>query len=219
MSYTPFATRLLLCAMAALPLTALADDVAAQDRVERPWLVRLRAVELNMAHQSDPIGSLGVPSNAIHVSNKTIPEVDISYFFTPHWAAELVLTVPQKHHVTLENGGVAQLGTFKHLPPTLSLQYHFLPGHKFQPYVGLGINHTRISSVHVAAAGAPLTLNKSSTGLAYGLGFDYAINEKMVLNFDIKKLQLSTNVYAGGAKISRLNIDPLLIGVGIGWRF
>lgn len=215
MNYAPLTARLLLCAIAALPLTALAD----QDKVDKPWLVRLRAVHMDMANESQPISSLGVPADAIHINNKTIPEVDISYFFTPHWAAELVLTVPQKHTVTLESGGSARLGTFKHLPPTLSIQYHFLPGNKFQPYVGLGVNHTRLSSVNIAAAGAPLTLDKSSTGLAYGLGFDYAINEKMVLNFDIKKIQLRTNVYAGGAKISRLNVDPLLIGVGIGWRF
>ena len=56
--------------------------------------------------------------------DKTIPELDISYFFTPNIAAELVLTVPQEHRVYL-NG--TDIGSFKHLPPTLTLQYHFMP--------------------------------------------------------------------------------------------
>lgn len=80
-----------------------------------PWMVRARAVNLDMVN-SDSTG-LGLT-----VNNKTIPEVDVSYFFSPNLAAELILTVPQKQTVA-SNG--AALGTFKHLPPTLMLQYHF----------------------------------------------------------------------------------------------
>lgn len=71
-----------------------------------------------------------MPANAITVNDKTIPEVDITYFFTPNIAAELVLTVPQKQTVTVQPsalGGPVDIGTFKHLPPTMMLQYHFQP--------------------------------------------------------------------------------------------
>ncbi len=191
------------------------------DSAFKPWLVRLRAVQLNMKNEADPIPALGVTNkDTVHVSDKTIPEVDISYFFTPNWAAELVLTVPQKHDVTLENGGTStKLGTFKHLPPTLSMQYHFTPNQKFQPYVSLGVNYTKISSVNVSAGGGPLTLDKSSVGLSYGVGFDYDIGNNMVLNFDLKKIDLGTDVYSNGTKVTHLNLDPLLVGVGIGWKF
>ena len=75
---------------------------------EGSWLVRARAVRLHMADQSEAIPSLGVPSDAIQANDKTIPEIDITYFFTKNIAAELILTVPQKQDVTLSG---AKIGT------------------------------------------------------------------------------------------------------------
>jgi outer membrane protein len=45
------------------------------------------------------------------------------------------------------------------------------------------------------------------------------IGKNMVLNFDIKKVQIKTTVNSFGAKAGTLKVDPLLVGVGIGWRF
>ena len=99
--------------------------------------VRARAVHLDPADKSDPVGGTGA-SDRISVSSKTIPELDVSYFFTKNIAAELVLTYPQKHDVSLDG---AKIGTVKHLPPTLLVQYHFLPDASFRPYVGAGVNY------------------------------------------------------------------------------
>ena len=78
------------------------------------------------------------------INNKWIPEVDLSYFFTPNIVAELILTYPQKHEVRL---GGDTLCTLKHLPPSLLVQYHFTDRGAFKPYVGAGVNYTRFSSV------------------------------------------------------------------------
>ena len=193
----------------------------AQAATDEPWMVRVRAVHIDMANKSSPIPALGVAaSDTVHVSNKTIPEIDISYFFTPNWAAELVLTYPQRHTVTLVNNGtVTPLGNFKHLPPVLTLQYHFSPGANFQPYAGLGVNYTKISSVNLAAGAQPLDLESSSVGLSLNAGFDYKLNQSMYLNVDLKKLQLRSDVLANGNAVAKVKLDPMLIGVGIGWRF
>lgn len=195
--------------------------VTAQAAVEDPWMVRIRAVHMDMANESNPIPALGVTANdTVHVSNKTIPEIDISYFFTPNWAAELVLTYPQRHTVSLVNNGtVTPLGSFKHLPPVLTLQYHFSPGASFQPYAGLGVNYTNISSVKLAAGAQPLDLENNSVGLALNAGFDYKLDKSMYLNVDMKKVQLRSDVLANGSAVSKVKVDPLLIGVGVGWRF
>lgn len=205
----------------AMTLLGLGLACSAQAAVEQPWMVRVRAVNMNMANQSDSIPALGVTAmDTIEVNDKTIPELDISYFFTPNWAAELVLTYPQKQDVTLVNNGTrTNLGTFKHLPPILSLQYHFKPGAKFQPYAGLGVNYTKISSVKLAAGAQPLELEGHSTGLALNLGADYHLQDNMYLNVDIKKVQLRSDVLANGNVVSKAKLDPLLVGVGIGWRF
>ncbi len=205
----------------AMAFLGLGLTCSAHAAVDQPWMVRVRAVNMGMANQSDPIPALGVTAtDTIEVSDKIIPELDVSYFFTPNWAAELVLTYPQKHDVTLVNNGTrTNLGTFKHLPPVLSLQYHFKPGAKFQPYAGLGVNYTKISSVKLAAGAQPLELEGHSTGLAFNLGADYHLQDNMYLNVDIKKVQLRSDVLANGAVVSKAKLDPLLVGVGIGWRF
>ncbi|MBK7469582.1 MAG: OmpW family protein [Betaproteobacteria bacterium] len=186
---------------------------AAQDAAEGSLMIRLRGVQIDTANKSDPVAGTGA-SDRIHVSKKTIPDIDISYFFTRNIAAELVLTYPQKHEVTLDG---ANIGSFKHLPPTLTVQYHFLPEGVFRPYVGAGVNLTLISDVNLLdGAGSP---DHYSIGYALQAGADIKIAKNLFLNFDVKKVQIQSDVKAGGSKISAVQIDPWLYGVGIGWRF
>ena len=202
-------------AFAALP--AMAQET------QGDWLVRARAVRLDPANHSTAIGALAVPADAITIDSKTIPEIDITYFFTPNIAAELVLTVPQKQHVTVEQsalGGPVDIGTFRHLPPSLLLQYHFIPNGTFRPYVGAGLNYTRISSTRLAVPTVgDWQLEHSRFGLALGAGVDIAIAKNVFLNFDVKKLQIRTDVKLAGTTLSTVKVDPWLIGVGIGYRF
>lgn len=179
---------------------------------EGPWMVRLRAVALQPADKSD--AAPGIPADAIHVSSKTIPEVDISYFFTKNFATELVLTVPQEHDVTLAG---TKIGTFKELPPTLTAQWHFLPGQTVDPYVGLGLNLTLISDVKLA--GGALDLDKSSVGPAAQAGVDFKVAKQCFINLDVKYVQLRSDVKAGGTKVTTVKVDPMLYGVGVGYRF
>jgi outer membrane protein len=192
---------------------------------ESPWMVRARAVNMDMTNKSEAgSGALTpalLPADGLAASNKTIPEVDISYFFTKNIAMELVLTVPQKHNVNITKGPLTQpIGSFKHLPPTLLLQYHFMPDAQIRPYVGAGVNYTKISGVNLqTSTGTVFTLDNSSTGGALQAGFDVPINKNLSFNFDVKKIYIATDVKIGGAKVSKLNLDPLMIGVGLGWRF
>ena len=172
-----------------------------------PWMVRVHALNLDSANKD----GTGLD---LTVNNKVFPEVDISYFFTPNIAAELVLTYPQKH--TVKAGGT-EIGTLKHLPPTLSLQYHFTDMGAFKPYVGAGLNYTRFSSVDLLGGAADI--DRNSFGLAVGAGFDYEIQKNIYFNVDVKKVQIKTTVSAGGSDIGDFKVDPLLIGVGIGFRF
>jgi outer membrane protein len=193
-----------------ISLGMLAGNAMAE---QSPWMVRARAVHLDPADKSDPVGGVGA-SDRIGVSSKTIPEVDISYFFSPNLSAELVLTYPQKHDVTLDG---AKIGTFKHLPPTLLAQYRFMPDAQLNPYVGAGINYTTMSKVDLLnGAGG---LEHKSFGLALQAGVDYKIDKNWSLNFDVKKVQIRSDVFISGAKVSNVQVDPWLVGVGVGYRF
>lgn len=205
-------------------LAAAFPAVAQQSATEGNWMVRVRAVNVDTANGSTPIGALGVPANAIHVENKTIPELDISYFFTKNFAAELILTVPQKHDVKVTSSAVGafKAGSFYLLPPTLTAQWHFNPEGTFRPYVGAGITYSRYSSdkLSVPAANLGLHLDRDYWGPAVQAGFDVKIAPQLFLNFDVKKAHVRSDLSIdGGAKVSRVKVDPLLIGVGIGWRF
>jgi len=173
---------------------------------EGPWMVRVRAVNLISSNtDSTPLG--------LSVNNKYIPELDISYFFNKNVAVELILTVPQEH--TLSSNG-ASIGTLKHLPPTLLAQYHF-PMNGFKPYLGAGLNYTRFSDVNLTVAGADV--DRNSYGAALQVGVDIPLSGNMYLNFDIKKVYIGTDVSLNGTKLGTFKIDPVLAGVGIGWRF
>ena len=180
---------------------------------ESPWLVRARAVHIDPDNKSTPVAGVGA-ADRLEVESKTIPELDISYFFTPHISAELILTYPQKHKVRLDG---VDIGSFKHLPPTLTAQYHFAPGATINPYLGLGLNYTRISKVRLLAGAGDL--ENDSWGLALQAGVDFRIDDRWSINADIKKVNLRSDVFVGGANASHLKVDPLLFGLGVGYRF
>ena len=196
--------------LTSLLAAALAPAVKAE---ESPWVVRVRATHIAPADKSDPVGGTG-SANRLSVSSKTIPELDISWFATPHIAAELILTYPQKHTVSLDGKAI---GTFKHLPPTLLAQYHFAPRAVFSPYVGVGINLTRISSVRLLNNSG--SLERSSAGLALQAGADVKLEGPWHFNLDVKKVQLRSDVGISGTKVSAVQVDPLLFSLGLGHRF
>jgi outer membrane protein len=188
----------------ALALPACAD--------EGPWMVRGRILDLQAKNDNDPAWAGG----KVTAENKVFPEVDFSYFFTRNIAAELILTYPQAHTVSL-NG--TSIGSVKHLPPTLTVQYHFLPDGDVQPYVGAGLNYTRF--MDVSLANNTVTVDKDSFGLAVQGGLDYRVAKDWYLNLDAKYVQIETNVKLAstGQTLTKLKIDPWLLSVGVGYRF
>ncbi|WP_422843134.1 OmpW/AlkL family protein [Acidovorax sp. M2(2025)] len=191
--------------LAVAALCVLSSGAAMAQQAEGPWMVRARAVNLDSANKD----STGL---GLTINDKTIPEVDITYFFNKNIAAELILTVPQKH--TLRAGGTA-IGSLKHLPPTLTVQYHFDMG-GFKPYVGAGLNYTRFSSVNLPAG---VDIDRNSFGPALQVGVDIPLSKNLYLNFDVKKVYIKTDVSAAGVKAGTFKVDPVLVGVGLGWRF
>jgi outer membrane protein len=186
---------------------ALVSGAAIAD--QGPWMVRARAVNLDMANKD----STGL---GLSVNNKTIPEIDVSYFINKNVAVEVVLTVPQKQTVS-SSALAADIGTFKHLPPTVTLQYHFDNFTGFTPYVGAGVNYTKITQTNLLNGDA--TLDSHSWGSAFQAGVDFPIDKNLSFNIDVKKVNLKTDVYVSGVNSGTLKLNPLLVGVGIGYRY
>lgn len=222
-------SKLRMAGLAAAVMSMLATGAARADGQEGPWEVRARGVYLAFAQKSDAVPALAVPSDAIHVNDKWILDVDIEYFFARNWSSELVLTYPQKQTVTVEKsalGGPTEIGTFKHLPPTLTVKYNFIPGGVVRPYVGIGINLTLISDVNlnVPTVNIPLKLDSTSVGFAGQAGLDWQLAPHWYANADVKWVQLGTDVKTVAkdgtqTKVSHATLNPWLLGIGFGYRF
>ena len=208
------------------------------------FVVRLRATHVapdedsKLGAQSASVG-LGTfigAGSELQVDSNTIPEIDFSYYVTKNIAAELILAVGTRHDVSIAGNslgalGNQPLGSVNLLPPTLTAQWHFLPDEMFDPYVGAGLTFSRSLDNSLAtskvAAGLPIKIDRNNWGPAIQAGFDVNLKDKWLLNFDIKKIWLSTDVKvettAAGApgwhKIDELDIDPWVISFGIGKKF
>jgi len=191
---------------AALLLAGSAAGVMAQAQGEGPWQVRLRSVHLDSVNKdTTPLG--------LSINNKTFTDIDFTYYFNKNVATELSLTTPQRQRV-YANG--TEIGSFKHLPPTLMLQYHFTDVQGFKPYVGAGVNYTRFSGESLPPG---VTLDNHNWGSAWQAGVDIPIDKNWSINLDMKKVYIRTDVYADGSGLGRLRVDPVLLGVGIGYRY
>lgn len=132
----------------------------------------------------------------------------------------MILTYPQKQTIHSSVVG-ADIGTFKHLPPTLTVQYHVTGLGAFRPYIGAGVNYTNLSAVKFDSNVSALNLGvkHGSYGLAAQVGADVPIGDGWLLNVDIKKVQIATTVYSGGSSVGKFRVDPVLFGLGVGKRF
>ena len=168
----------------------------------------------------------------LEVDNNTIPELDISYYFTKNIAAELILALGTRHDVNVSSAGTVAkaLGSVNLLPPTLTGQWHFMPDQTFDPYVGAGLAYVRAmdnglsaSSSTTGAFIAPIRIDRNNFGTVLQAGFDVNLQDKWLVNFDVKKVFVGTNVELnlgpGFKKIDSLDIDPWVVSVGFGKKF
>ncbi len=183
------------------------DDFVAPYSIWGPgWMIRARGI--GVIPDEDGTGAL----DGVDISDTVVPELDISYFFTENIALELVLAVTP-HDIDIAAGNVGDVWL---LPPTLMLQYHFPMG-AFKPYVGAGVNYTVFFNEKDGIA-QNLKLD-DSFGWALQAGFDYRVEGNWFFNVDVKKLWLDTDWSTSNVGSGKVDIDPWIIGVGIGYKF
>ncbi len=193
-----------------------------------PLTIRVRGLGILTDVDSDPIKPL--LEGEANVDNSVGAEIDFTYFFTENIASELVLGFAQ-HNVSARDTNIGavleteqtdfDLGDVWLIPPTLSLQYHFLPDGKIRPYVGAGLNYTIFFEENEGLF-VNDTSYDNSFGYALQAGVDIGITEKFAFNIDLKKLYLETEAEVkalGETFKTDVDIDPWLLGFGIAYRF
>jgi outer membrane protein len=211
------------CLAATVALAAPAMAAEAGD-----WLVRMRAIGVLPTDESDGI-TPDLTAGKLEAQPAVVPELDFTYMATENIGFELILaTTP---HDVEGRGSIAGLGKVADtwlLPPTLLVQWHFLPNSRFNPYVGAGINYTitygedATRSLETALGGPTKVELDNSVGWAVQAGMDVSLDEHWFLNIDAKYIDMSVDarIKTGGTtRKDNVDINPVIVGAGIGYRF
>lgn len=196
--------------VAALALAGVGRAHAA----DTSWVVKVGA---HVVAPTSDNGTLANGAFKVDVGNDTQPTITAEYMFTPNVGLEVLASTPFQHTVRL-NG--AKAATFKHLPPTVSLQYHFNADGTVSPFVGVGLNYTYVFSEHTTGplAGAKLSVNDSFNVAAHA-GVDFNLNPNWVFTVDARWIKLDAKAKVNGVDVGTVKVDPLVYGVAVGYRF
>ena len=193
------------------------------------WYVRVGFTNVD---PDDPNGNidLGVidpllPVADINVDDAWSVTFTGSYQWRDNWALELLAAVPFEHDIKVD--GLGKVGKTKHLPPTLNLQYHFLPKATIQPYVGAGVNYTIFFDDEedgvLKDLGGSLSIEDNSWGLGGQIGADWMLNDNWFLNVDVRYIAIDTKAKVTipdvGTITEDVNIDPWVYGLNVGYKF
>jgi outer membrane protein len=210
------------------------------------WVVRLRAVNVS-PNEDSKLGktvnknvgggaTVMSPGAELSVDSNTIPELDISYYFTKNIAAELILATGTRHDVNIKGDtagtiGNQKLGSVNLLPPTLTAQWHFMPDQTFDPYVGAGVTYSlsldrNLEFTSGLTTGSNIKIDRNMFGPALQAGFDINLKDGWLINADVKYAWLNTDVEMQNplngnkwTKIDDLDVNPWVVGIGIGKKF
>ena len=184
------------------------------------FMVRVRAIGVIPLNSSSSITPIG---GHVSATAQAAPEVDFSYFLTDNIAFELIAATT-RHNISAKDTvvGNVDVGSVWVLPPTLTVQYHFMPKERFSPYLGAGINATFFYGSSASGPTVTSVSYSNNVGAAIQAGFDYNVSGHWFANFDIKQIFLNTtaniNTVLGPVKANTA-LNPLVIGAGIGYRF
>ena len=220
-------TLLATAVLAAAVATPAVQAHEAGDIIVRAGAVTVTTHENTSGVKTSGLGNLGGKAT---LDNDTQLGLNFAYMVTDNIGIELLAATPFEHDVHIKNTAVGsmQLGSLKHLPPTLSAVYYPLDSKSaFQPYVGAGINYTwffdeSLSSTAKSGLGANGFKVKNSWGLAAQVGADYMLTDKLMINGQVRYIDIDTdatlNTIAGRTKVN-VDVKPWVYMVGLGYKF
>lgn len=181
----------------------------AGDPSERPWVFATRLVLTGSSDESDPPG--------FQVYSAFSLEAGLRRNFSEILAAELTIRTESREVDSLVTAGEnRRLGSLELLPLNLLLQFRPRLGRNVHPYAGAGVNVT----VAWEKSGVLDSVDmKGSVGPALELGTDVDLSASALLNFDLRWNSFEAKLESGGSPLANLKIDPLSLGVGVGFRF
>ena len=183
------------------------------------WIVTGRITDVSSGADDSIFTSGGVDTGLnVDVGNSTMPTLGFTYFLTDNISVEAILGATQ--HEIRAQGGATDVAVHETwvLPPVVTLQYRPAPEARVSPYVGAGINYMLFFDGK-DQNGFTVDL-EDGFGYALQAGADVALTGPWTLNVDVKKVWFDTEATVnGGALTSDVNLDPLVVSVGVGRKF
>lgn len=192
----------------ATALTAVAAPALAQEKGDMLLGLGIGYIDPTDSYSATAAGPLRADGNAR-------PTLTFEYFIADNIGIEVLAATPFEHDIQLQ--GTGDIGKTKHLPPTVSLQYHFTNNSSMTPFIGAGINYTTFWDDRLNS-GAPLKLD-DSWGYALHAGIDFAISEKAAIRTDLRYIDIETDASSGATALGKVKIDPVIFGVSYVMKF
>ena len=187
-------------------LTALALPAVAQSQGE--WTLGAGIINVN------PKSDNGILAGAATtIGEDTQFSLTAEYFIRDNFGIELLAATPFEHDISI---GGAEIGSTKHLPPTISLVYHLPTRGSITPYFGAGLNYTTFFEESTGLGDLKLD---DSFGLAATVGADWKITDRGALRVNVRYMDIDTDATLNGTPIGTANIDPVTVGVSYVHRF
>lgn len=152
-----------------------------------------------------------VATNDLDIDEGYAASFTIEYFVRDNIGIELLASTQFEHDYSL-SGGLT--GDFKLLPPTLSVNYHFQTGTPWKPYVGAGLTYAYISD----ESPDPISID-NAWGLGVQAGVDYAVSDTGSIRFNVRYIDVETDVKQAGVKIGEADVDPFVLTAAYVFRF
>lgn len=206
--------KLSIAILTSLGLSMGALSMPAQALQEGDMFMRFTATNVD---PDDDNGAFSDVAVTPEVDDDTQPGVTFVYMLKDNIGLEVLAALPFEHDIKVD--GMGKIGSTKHLPPTFSVQYYFNHQQKVRPYVGAGINYTTFfDEESIDALGGDLSID-DSFGFAVQAGIDFDINEKWFLTADIRYIQIETEAENSAAGEADVDINPMVMSVGAGFKF
>ncbi len=148
------------------------------------------------------------------IGNDIRPTITAEYFLRDNLGIELLAATPFEHDINI--AGVGFAGTTKHLPPTVSLNYHFPTNSAFKPYIGAGVHYTAFFQEESPLGTLEL---EDGFGLAVQVGMDYELKNGAALRANLRWLDIDTEARLNGASIGKAEIDPYVLNLAYVIKF
>jgi outer membrane protein len=173
------------------------------------------------AHE-EPTGNASLNGTDADFDGSGAPTLGASYYINDNIAIEGWGAADKFSH-RVRTGADGKVATVEAQPYALSGQYHFRDAAStVRPFVGLGYFESNVSDEQAADTG-PYAGQRIGMTTAKGamatVGVDLNFTPNVFARADARFLKGSSDIAVDGNKVGEADMDPVVIGVGVGARF